>query len=191
MKFCPKCDSFMKRTPDGYLRCSRGHIISDEVTKKIQKNIVKRIEKKKERIFKSVFSLLDGDEDTLVFRLINPFMERQRRGLTRNPESFKVYEELHSMEEEYPPEKFMYIRGDLWSDGPRELKGGYIICSKNIAYKVKNRIEKIKLKEGNYTLEQFKIPESEVQKLIKKLNSKFLLEAKRFSTLPTKEKISF
>jgi len=158
-KFCDTCDSFMKRGQDGVLRCSNGHTEIDTVTENIRQSKANRARiliEENTRLLSS--ALQDTTGDILIFRLINPFREKQKAGLTPNSSSFQVYEELRALEKKYPTTKFKYLRGDIF--GTKETKFGHIICTKDIVTDVKTDIEKIKLselghQEGHYILDQY------------------------------------
>lgn len=173
-KFCD-CGSIMRRGTDGVWKCSNGHTISDATTTSMQQTKAYKTRMKIEENTRLLSSALQNtNEDIFVFQLVNPFREKQKDGLTPNPSSFKVYEELHDLERKYPATKFKYLRGDIF--GTKASKYGHIICTKDVVADVKSDIEKIKLfeyghEEGHYILNQYETLKDVPKEIISKIGS--------------------
>lgn len=108
------------------------------------------------RIYAETFPDPDLD-DVIILHIINPYKEKRKKSkgfLPGNAECIPIYAKIiPEMENEYPPTKFKYHAGNILAPVKWQLKGGYIICTKDIVMDVKKRIEGFKVPEGNFILE--------------------------------------
>ena len=118
---------------------------------------------------------LDDLEDIVVARMINPYMDRQKSGMTGNAGSFKIYKEKDKILEDHLD--ICYRRGSMYAHGDKENKGGYWITPKKHLYEVKARIEGIDIVDAptNYRVE---IVNLESEELIKEIEL-FKLDVKK------------
>jgi hypothetical protein len=179
--FCENCGSFQVRQKDGTLRCKNGHVLSDEMTNIIQKNEAVRKQRRIEEAKEYSDTFPDPDlDDVVIFHIINPYKQKRKNSkgiLPGNAECFPVYEEIKEMRKEYPPTKFKHHSGNIFANTKWQLKGGYIICTKDIAMVVKKRIESFKLPEGHFVLEPIndKTAVREMIEILKKESKQMIL----------------
>ena len=105
---------------------------------------------------------LDSLEDIVVARMINPYMDRQKSGMTGNAGSFKIYAEKNKILEDHVD--VYYRRGSMYAHGEKENKGGYWITPKTHLYEIKARIEGIDIVDAptNYRVEVVNLESKEL-----------------------------
>ena len=163
MKFCEICGNRLIRQPNGSLMCSNGHIIEDEGTRERRKA---KVQRKKELRRRAI--TFPNVEKVQVFRLIHPYIERQKTGLTPNAPSFPFYAFLRELTSRYSPNDFRYIAGNPWAVGSIEHKYGLIFIRNELVIEIKSKIEGYMLSDSsNFTLELLELDIQEKRAIIK------------------------
>jgi hypothetical protein len=171
LDFCSVCGNCLTRRGDGSLICRNGHIAEDALTKRRRQALA---EKKRQMQQRLLTFPNPEKERVVVFRIKNPFQQPTgfRRTDGENTPTFRVYQRITQLTEDYPPDELKRVVGSPWAKGSRENRYGLIICTERIANIVQGEIESIILEDGkHFSLEEIDLTTPQTRQMIDELRS--------------------
>lgn len=170
MKFCRKCGKILRKE-DGVFKCCNGHI-DGELTSQLIKNMKRKKEENKKKLL-----TFPSPEEVAVFSLKLPDYIKDKRkeegGLVNFAESFQFYENLGRLEEQYEPDNFRYVRGNVHAKGGKDFKSGLIFIRIELIPEITEKIQGFIMADGeHFTLELLDKTVEEKREIIKILKEK-------------------